>query len=56
MRELASTLACSAPNEETISAIAVIDTATGPKNRFNTSVATDELAGKLAISSGVSAK
>src|SRR6202140_5872989 len=56
MRELASTLACSAPNEETMSATAVIETANGPRNRVNTSVATDELAGTLAISSGVSAK
>ena len=55
MRELASTLACNEPNEETISATAVIDTAIGPRKRFSTSVATDELAGTLAISSGVSA-
>src|ERR1700722_7087373 len=56
MRELASTLACSAPNEETISATAVIETASGPRKRFSTSVATDELAGTSATSRGVSAK
>ena len=49
MRELASTLACSAPNEEIMSATAVIETAIGPRNRFSTSVATDELKGTLAI-------
>ena len=55
MRELDSTLACSDPNEEIISATAVKDTAIGPRKRFSTSVATDELAGMSAISSGVSA-
>src|SRR5579872_4112113 len=54
-REFASTLACSEPNEDTISATAVIDTAIGPRKRFSTSVATDELVGTLATSNGVSA-
>src|SRR3984885_15734209 len=53
MRELASTLAWSAPNEEIISATAVIETASGPRTRFSTSGATDELAGTLATSRGV---
>jgi hypothetical protein len=38
-----------------MSAAAVIDTAIGPKNRFSTSVATDEVVGMLAIWSGGSA-
>src|SRR5271167_1859340 len=54
-REFASALACSEPNDEIIRATAVMETATGPKKRFNTSVATDELKGTLAISTGVSA-
>jgi hypothetical protein len=51
-REFARALECNDPKDETISATAVIDTATGPKKRFNTSVATEELVGTLAISSG----
>jgi hypothetical protein len=35
-------------------ATAVRETAAGPRNRFSTSVATEELVGMLAISSGVS--
>src|ERR1700761_1206352 len=54
-REFASTLACNEPNEDTIKATAVMDTAIGPRKRFSTSVATDELGGTLAISSGVMA-
>src|ERR1700688_2146780 len=54
-RELASALACSEPNDEIMSATAVMETATGPRKRFNTSVATDELLGTLAISRGVNA-
>ena len=49
-REFASALACSEPNDEIMRATAVMETATGPKKRFNTSVATDELCGTLAIS------
>ena len=52
MRELASTLACSDPKDDTIIATAVRDTATGPRNFFSTSVATEELAGMLATSRG----
>ena len=55
MRELESTLACSDPNEEIIMATAVNDTAAGPRKRFRTSVATDELVGTSAISRGESA-
>jgi len=54
MRELESTLACSDPNEEIIMATAVSETATGPRNRLSTSVATEELVGTPAISSGLS--
>src|ERR1700677_4827624 len=50
--EFASTLECNEPNEDTIRATAVMDTAIGPRKRFNTSVATEELVGTLAISSG----
>jgi len=52
---LASTLECSEPKEEIMSATAVMETAMGPKKRFKTSVATEELVGTLAISSGVKA-
>ena len=54
MREFESTLACSDPNEEIIMATAVRETAGGPRKRFSTSVATEEICGMLAISSGVS--
>ena len=53
MREFESTLACKDPNEEIIMAMAVRETAAGPRNLFKTSVATDELVGMLAICSGV---
>jgi hypothetical protein len=54
IREFESTLAWRDPNEEIIMATAVSETAAGPRNRFSVSVATEELAGMLAISSGVS--
>jgi len=49
MRELASTLACSDPKDDTIIAPRS-GYATGPRNFFSTSVATEELAGMLATS------
>ena len=50
----ASWLACCAPKDETISAIAISVTATGPRKCASTTVATDEVAETLATSSGVS--
>src|SRR5580700_6109024 len=52
MRELESTLACNDPKEEIIIATAVNETARGPRKRLRTSVATEELVGMLAMSSG----
>ena len=53
-REFASALECSEPKEEIMSATAVMWTPQSDlENRCRTSVATEELIGTLAISSGL---
>ena len=51
-RALASTEVWSAPNDEVSSAAATSVTAAAPMNRRATAVATDEEAGRFAISTG----